>query len=280
MPFASIPTACTDGLYRGRYPLGSTALVQFSEPGGSYTVPQTVTLSCATPNAAIWYTLDGSAPLVNGLPGATALRYSAAIQMPLGTIETVTAAAIAPNFYPSNQTSASYVVETTAAPPVFSVQSGTYAVAQSEALSTPQAGGIIHYTTGSTQVTTSSPIYSTPFVLNTNGTTTINALTAAGGYEPSGVVSVTITINLTPALAFNPPALLPLATEGVAYSCDLAQYVTGGVPPYAAALVAGYTLPAGLSITTSSAGNTTLISGTPSVTVTMETEKFNISDSA
>jgi hypothetical protein len=53
--------------------------------------PATVTLTCATPGAAIWYTTDGSYPGSNPLASPTAVQYAAPFAVTAGT--TVRAAA-------------------------------------------------------------------------------------------------------------------------------------------------------------------------------------------
>jgi hypothetical protein len=64
------------------------------------TTPTTVTISCATADAAIYYTTDGSYPR---LEGATSTRYSAPFA--LSSPATVRATAYAPDLMPSNTAS-------------------------------------------------------------------------------------------------------------------------------------------------------------------------------
>ncbi|MBP5650587.1 MAG: chitobiase/beta-hexosaminidase C-terminal domain-containing protein, partial [Bacteroidales bacterium] len=52
----------------------AVATPEFSVPQGTYYTPQTVSLSCATANATILYTIDGSEPAANGLVYSTPLN--------------------------------------------------------------------------------------------------------------------------------------------------------------------------------------------------------------
>ena len=81
--------------------------------------------------------------------------------------------------------------------PVFSPASGTYTSAQSVSITCATSGAIIHYTTDGSEPTASSPTYSSPISLSTNGTYTIKAIAvSAGGTKTSSVSSATYTISL------------------------------------------------------------------------------------
>ena len=77
-----------------------TAPPVFNPAGGIYTSPVTVTITCATPNASIYYTLDGSVPT----PSST--LYTAPITISVTT--TLKAIAIAPGMSNSSVTTAIY----------------------------------------------------------------------------------------------------------------------------------------------------------------------------
>lgn len=89
MATISIPTACSDGSYRGRYPYGTCANPTFSPVQGTYGVTQLVTLRCATPNAFIHYTVGAvtptlASPLYNGSITVTASEQINAIAISNG----------------------------------------------------------------------------------------------------------------------------------------------------------------------------------------------------
>lgn len=73
----------------------------FSPAAGSYSSAQTVTLSCATSGVAIFYTTDGSTP--------TPLSQRYLGPFSVSANETINAIAIAPGFFPSAVTSATYL---------------------------------------------------------------------------------------------------------------------------------------------------------------------------
>jgi hypothetical protein len=89
--------------------------------------------------------------------------------------------------------------------------------------------------------------------------------------------SATITITCTPSpLTMNSPVVLPNAQVGTSYSASL-QTVTGlsgGVPPYTWSLLAGSSLPPGLSLSSSG-----IISGSPTSSGT-STFGFQVADSS
>ena len=71
-------------------PTQTVATPTFSPAGGTYTVAQTVTIACATAGASIYYTLDGTNPVVTSA-GITGTLY----ESPITISETTTVKAIA-----------------------------------------------------------------------------------------------------------------------------------------------------------------------------------------
>jgi hypothetical protein len=152
-----------------------------SPPGGTYSTPQSVTLSDATAGATIYYTTDGSTPTTASTP------YTAPISVTQTT--TIRAMAAASGMADSNVASATYTLQ--AATPTFSPPSGTYLLPQFVSISDASPGVTIYYTTDGSTPTTSSPQYSGPILVIT--TTTIKAMAAAPGWSQSPVASATYT---------------------------------------------------------------------------------------
>ena len=81
----------------------SVAAPTFSPEGGTYSEAQTVTISCATEGASIYYTLDGSDPDENST------QYSEPLN--IGTTTTVKAIAIKEGFISSDIITATYIID-------------------------------------------------------------------------------------------------------------------------------------------------------------------------
>jgi hypothetical protein len=79
-----------------------TATPVFTPPAGSYMTPQFVEISSATPDAAIYYTTDGSTPTTESA------RYTGAVLVLMTS--TLRAIAVAPGWSPSTVGSASYTI--------------------------------------------------------------------------------------------------------------------------------------------------------------------------
>jgi len=160
----------------------------FSLSAGSYNLVEVVSLSTPTPGATIYYTMDGSTPTT-----ASAI-YSGPIN--IVTSLTLQAIAIAPGYSSSPVSSALYTITLPAAPPVFSLASGTYNSTQTVSVNAATPGATIFYTTDGTVPTTSSLVYTAPISIPT--TQTLMAITMAKGYVASSPASASYTITSTP----------------------------------------------------------------------------------
>ena len=65
-PYTSITTAIDDDRYTGHATTIDVATPVISPEGGTFTTPQEVTITCATTDAFIYYTTDGSSPILEG----------------------------------------------------------------------------------------------------------------------------------------------------------------------------------------------------------------------
>ncbi len=84
--------------------INSTATPTFSPAAGTYSGSQTVTVSCSTPSATIYYTTDGTPPTTSSPQGASPIN----ITVPANTTMTIKAFAQAPGFTASATGSATY----------------------------------------------------------------------------------------------------------------------------------------------------------------------------
>ena len=181
------------------YQLLAAAAPNFSVPGGTYNWALAVRLADTTPNAAIYYTTNGSAPT------AASTKYNGGV-ITVRKTTTINAIAMAPALSNSAVATATYIIdETAAAPPAFSVAPGTYTTVQTVRLLDATKGAVIYYTLDGTTPTTSSATYTGP--LTVGESITINAIAAATGLALSPVSTATYVIILPAAAAvFQPPA--------------------------------------------------------------------------
>jgi hypothetical protein len=179
-------------------------------PSGSYTFPQTVTLTDVGStsglgplgNTSVYYTTDGSTPVPRS--GTTQL-YTVPFNMAVaGTVKAVGmwGAANQPTTYPagygylpSSVVSAAYTGSggtPTAATPVMSPASEPFSGTLSVSVSDSTPSSTIYCTTDGTTPTTSSPVYTGAYGLTV--ATTINCIAAATGFLNSPVGTGTYTI--------------------------------------------------------------------------------------
>jgi len=206
----------------------------FNPAAGTYSADQSVTITCATPGAAIHFTTDGSAPT------SSSPTYTAAIPVTgNGTSETIKAMATAAKIVSSPVTSAAYVVNySQVSTPNFSLAAGTYTTDQSLTLSCGTADAVIHFTTDASTPSASSPSYSAPIAAAGNGTTlTVKALAVKEGMTASGIAAASFVIRYPQAATpvFNPIAGSYSRDRSVTMSSATAgaviHYTTDGSAP-------------------------------------------------
>jgi hypothetical protein len=166
----------------------ATSAPTFMPAAGTYSAPQSVTLSDATAGALIYYTTDGTAPTT------TSAAYNAPIAVGVGTT-TIQAIALATGASQSAVATATYVVTLpVTAAPTFSPVAGTYTAAEGVTLADGTPGAVIYYTTDGTTPTTSSAVYSTP--IQVAATETLTAIAGAPNVQTSSPATAVYTINL------------------------------------------------------------------------------------
>lgn len=164
----------------------SVATPKFTPAAGSYDVSQSVSISCSTPGATIYYTTDGTTPT------ASSNVYNGAIIV--NSTTTIKAFATKDGLDDSNVATATYTFQ--CATPTFSVPGGSYNDVQSIYLETTTVGATIYYTTNGTEPTASSTRYTgSPIVLDAAGTTTIKAIAIKDGLGNSEVGNATYTLT-------------------------------------------------------------------------------------
>jgi hypothetical protein len=165
------------------------------------------------------------------------------------------------------------------ATPTFSPAAGTFAAAQSVAISTTTPGATLYYTTNGTDPTTASTTYTAPVSVTTSST--LKAIATATGYTTSAVATAAYVIGgTTPQAAtptFSPGSGTYTAAQSVTISSTTPgaaiHYTTNGIDPTAAsttytapvAVAAGATLKAiatATGFTTSAVGSATYVINT------------------
>ena len=215
------------------------AIPTFSVAGGTYSTPQTITISTATKDAAIYYTLDGNPP------NRGSVRYTTPVT--ISTTATLKAIAIADGYEDSSVNTATYTIEKqVASAPLVSPSGGTFSAAQLVSISSMESNGKVFYTTNGTLPTTlNGTLYVAPFTIGT--TQTVIAITTTPTKLDSPPVSASFIINVpmgqVAAPTFSPPpgeysSDVPLTmvtttgdticytTDGATPSCDPTQPAT------------------------------------------------------
>jgi len=168
----------------------------FAPVAGTYTGPQTVTLTSVTPDARIYYTTDGS------VPTSSSNLYSGPIAV--STSETIKSIAISPTLGTSNVVSAAYVIQGGTAQPAFTVSGDSLAAivpgaTASSTITVTPAGGF----TGS--VSLSCAISSSPANAVDPPTCSVSQPGAISGAQPV-TAKLTITTTGSSTAALHSPA--------------------------------------------------------------------------
>ena len=169
----------------------------FSPAAGTYTSAQSVTISCSTKGATIYYTTDGTTP-------TTSSPLYSGVAIPVSSTTTIKAYAVMANGADSTVASATYTIQV--ATPAFSPAPGTYFGAQSVTISCATAGAAIYYTTDGSTPTTSSQQYSGAFTIFNSSTIKANAVES--GMLDSAVASATYTV-VNPLVISSPAYATP-----------------------------------------------------------------------
>src|SRR3989441_3813409 len=182
--------------------LQQAATPTFNPPAGPLQSGQSVAISYTTPNASIFYTLDGGTPTPASTP------YTGPIALTSTT--PINAIATAPGFLNSAVASATYTVQLLAATPTFSPSpsAGPLPPGWPVTLIDATSGASIFYTLDGGAPTPTSTPYTGPITLTS--TTPINAIATAPGFLlNSAVASATYIVQplaATPTFSPSPSA--------------------------------------------------------------------------
>jgi len=208
-------------------------------PGtGTYTSSQTVTLSCANPEATLYYTLTGNTPVIGTgftklYTGPFVVSQTTAVKV-MGVLTGLTNSAVASALLTINNPNL-------VANPVIAPGTGSYSGQQTISLTCATAGASILYTTNGnvpgTTVNSFTKLYTGTFTVNAS--TTVRALALKAGLTTSGVSVAYITIT-SPTATVATPVITPgtgtyPGPQSVSISCATAgasiYYTTTGNTP-------------------------------------------------
>src|ERR1700722_9793233 len=154
----------------------------FSVAAGTYTKAQNVALTSATPDAAIYYTTDGTTP--NG--GSTAYTGSIAV----GASETIQAVAISPTMGTSMVESAAYVIS-------LQTQTGTFSLSGTPPAAILQGGAATSTITVAPSGGFTGQVTLSCAVTSPAGATATPSCAVTKPAAISGAGSATATLTLT-----------------------------------------------------------------------------------
>lgn len=190
---------------------GTVANPTISPSTGTYSSPQTITVSDSTSGATICVRTDGGTPTANtaGTCDSPATAYASGAQFPL-TIPsggaTVKALGTLAGDTNSSVVTNTYSLAPQAAEPAFSPNPGTYTGAQTVTISTTSSGAVICWNTTGAPATnsaygcTTGTVYSGPVTVS--ATETLYAVAGGTGYSDSMIDSGSYTINTGPQVYY------------------------------------------------------------------------------
>jgi LysM repeat protein len=203
----------------------------FSPAPGTYTSPQSVTISDTTAGATIYYTTNGNTPTTSST------QYMGAIWQ--SSTQTLKAIAVEAGYTNSSVTTAAYIIAPVLPAPTFSPTGGgaswaLFTTPPSVTISDTTAGTTIYYTTNGNTPTTSSTKYTGTITVST--TETLEAIAVESGYTNSPASSMLYTIApILPAPTFSLAAGTYTTSQSVTISDATAgtaiYYTTNGSTP-------------------------------------------------
>ncbi len=156
---------------------------------GEYEGTQSVTITCETTGAKIYYTTNGSDPT------ASSTLYNGAISV--SASQTIKAIAIKDEVE-SSIVSAEYTIITTCETPTFSLAAGSYEGTQSVEISCTRAGVTIYYTTDGSDPAESATRIEYTGAISVSESKTIKAVATKANLTNSAIASATYTITAGP----------------------------------------------------------------------------------
>jgi alpha-tubulin suppressor-like RCC1 family protein len=166
---------------------GSVSAPVFDPLPSTFTQPQSVALTSATPGATIRYTLDGTTP------GTDSPLYAGPLAVAATT--TLSARAFRTGWSPSGPTSGTYVVESSAvAPPTITPPGGLFAAGRSARITSSELGVTLRYTTTGIDPSGTDPVITSGGLVLLTRSMRLKVRSWKAGLSPSAVVSADFDI--------------------------------------------------------------------------------------
>ena len=170
-----------------------------SPPTGTYTSPQSVTITDTTPGAIIYYTTNGTTPSLSSPV------FNPASPISVTSTQTIKALAVASNYAPSPEAAATYTIAALA--PVISPPTDFYFPPISVTITDATPNAVIHYTTDGTTPTPTSPVYGGTFTVTSPER--VRAIATAPNLAPSALTNANFDVM---SAAAEPIISLPSGT--------------------------------------------------------------------
>lgn len=198
----------------------------FSPPSGAFAAAQSVTITCPTEGADIYFTINGTEP------NLTSALYTSAISV--DTTTTIKARAYKTGMDPSIVETAVYAI-TDVAIPVFAPVEGVYDTVQNVSVTSTTPGADIRYTVDGSDPDENSAQYTSQISIDT--TTTLKARAFRTGMTSSAIAEAIYTIDFPDVAApeIDPPAGTYTTDQQVSISSATSgaaiYYTTDGSEP-------------------------------------------------
>lgn len=181
-------TACPDSL---REKVATPSASPRGEGGGGVAINESIDIRCDTPEAVIYYTMDGT------IPSRNSTRYSSVNKPKISAVCALVAIAFKDGMDDSDVLVENYTVNVNkTARPIASPPAGTIAAGTSITLTTPTAGAAIRWTLdGSTPSDGSGTVYTNENKPVITDASVLKAVAYKDGMDDSGVLTAIYTIG-------------------------------------------------------------------------------------
>jgi alpha-tubulin suppressor-like RCC1 family protein len=200
-----------------------------SPTAGTYSAPQTVTLTSSTPGVTIRYTTNGQIPTEAdpGLASGQIVSVSESL--------TLRASSWKSGWTTSGVSTASYTLKV--ATPVLAPNGGVYSTAQTVTVSTTTPGAVIHYTLNGLEPTAADPVVASGSTVAVAHSAMLRVKALRAGWTPSDTSSASFILTLGTAATptFAPPAgtytAAQIVTISTASAGAVVRYTVDGSDP-------------------------------------------------